>query len=66
MLLWSFLGALLEALAALPIPVRLWLGQTKRIKALERENRELRQTNEILRKASAFFALAQLDRRFKP
>ena len=33
-----------------------------RIKALERENRELRRTNEILRKASAFFAQAELDR----
>ena len=33
-----------------------------RIKALERENRELRQANEILRKASAYFAQAELDR----
>ena len=33
-----------------------------RLKALERENRELRQANEILRKASAFFAQAELDR----
>ena len=38
----------------------------QRIKALERENRELRQANEILRKASAYFAQAELDRRFKP
>ena len=38
----------------------------ERIKALERENRELRQANEILRKASAYFAQAELDRRFKP
>ncbi len=37
-----------------------------RLKALERENRELRQANEILRKASAYFAMAELDRRFKP
>jgi len=37
-----------------------------RIKALERENRELRQANEILRKASAYFAQAELDRRWKP
>ena len=36
------------------------------LKALERENRELRQANEILRKASAYFAQAELDRRFKP
>ena len=34
-----------------------------RMKALERENRELRQANEILRKASAYFAMAELDRR---
>ena len=39
---------------------------TERLKALERENRELRQANEILRKASAYFAQAELDRRFKP
>jgi hypothetical protein len=38
----------------------------ERIKALERENRELRQANEILRKASAYFAMAELDRRSKP
>jgi transposase len=37
-----------------------------RLKALERENRELPQANEILRKASAYFAQAELDRRFKP
>ena len=34
-----------------------------RMKALEQENRELRQANEILRKASAYFAMAELDRR---
>jgi transposase-like protein len=34
-----------------------------RIKALEQENRELRRANEILRKASAYFAQAELDRR---
>lgn len=33
-----------------------------RLKELERENRELRQANEILRKASAYFAQAELDR----
>ncbi len=37
----------------------------ERLKALERENRELRQANEILRKASAYFAAAELDRRSK-
>jgi len=44
-------------------------GQTTaerdRIKELERENRELKRANEILRKASAFFAQAELDRRQK-
>jgi transposase-like protein len=38
----------------------------EKLKALERENRELRQVNEILRKASAYFAQAELDRRVKP
>jgi transposase-like protein len=37
-----------------------------KLNALERENRELRQANEILRKASAYFAQAELDRRFRP
>ena len=36
-----------------------------KLKALERENKELRQANEILRKASAYFAMAELDRRPK-
>jgi transposase len=38
----------------------------EKLKTLERENRELRQANDILRKASAYFAQAELDRRFKP
>ena len=38
---------------------------TEKMKALERENRELKQANEILRKASAYFAQAELDRPFK-
>lgn len=57
--------------------LRLWLRQAERdegvrpgptteererIRALERENRELRQADEILRKASAYFAQAELDR----
>ena len=37
----------------------------EKMKALERENRELRQANEILRKASAYFAQAELDRPFR-
>ena len=60
--------------------LRLWLRQADRddgvrpgptseerdrIRQLERENRELRQANEILRKASAYFAQAELDRPLK-
>lgn len=41
-------------------------NESERVKVLEREVRELRQANEILRKASAYFAQAELDRRFKP
>ena len=41
-------------------------AERDRLKALEREVRELRQANEILRKASAYFAAAELDRRSKP
>ncbi len=40
-------------------------AEKARIKELERENRELRQANEILRKASAYFAQAELDRPFR-
>ena len=39
--------------------------ERERIKALERENRELRRANEILRTASAFFAQAEIDRLLK-
>jgi len=39
--------------------------ERERIKALEREVRQLRQANEILRKASAYSAQAELDRRFR-
>ena len=45
--------------AGVPIEV------AEKLKALERENRELRQANGILRKASAYFALAELDRPFR-
>ena len=38
-------------------------NMAEKLKALERENRELKQANEILRKASAYFAQAELDRR---
>ena len=40
-------------------------AEAQRIKDLERENRELRKANEILKLASAFFAQAELDRRLK-
>lgn len=40
--------------------------ERERMKALERENKELRRANEILKLASAFFAQAELDRRLKP
>ena len=40
--------------------------ERERIKALECEVRELRQANEILQKASAYFVMAELDRRPKP
>jgi transposase-like protein len=40
-------------------------SERDRLKALERENFELKRANEILRKASAFFAQAELDRRGK-
>jgi transposase len=40
-------------------------SERERLKSLERENLELRRANEILRKAAAFFAQAELDRRGK-
>jgi transposase-like protein len=40
--------------------------ERERIKTLERAVRELRQANEILREASAYVAMAELDRRSKP
>ncbi len=39
--------------------------KAQRVKELERENKELRRANEISKEASAFFAQAELDRRFK-
>ncbi len=50
------------------MPARSGLSADERaqLKDLLRENRESRQANEILRKASAYFAQAELDRRFKP
>ena len=74
------LTAIASKLGCSPDSLRVWMrqiqrdggeqpGQTTaekvRIKELEREYRELRQANEILRKASAYFAQAELDRPFR-
>ncbi|GAA10322.1 transposase [Acetobacter tropicalis NBRC 101654] len=53
---WTRLHERANAPAASDLPDR------EKIRQLERENRELRQANEILRKASAYFAQAELDR----
>ena len=78
---WAAIGSIAAKIGCSGETLRKWLrrherdaglrdGMTSevrdRLKALERENRELRQANEILRKASAYFAQAELDRRFKP
>ncbi|OLO12049.1 hypothetical protein BTW10_06575 [Chromohalobacter japonicus] len=77
---WAAIGAIAPKIGCTPETLRSWVRQTERdagrregtttserdrIKALERENRELKQANEILRKASAYFAQAELDRRGK-
>ena len=46
-------------------PDRLTSSERERLKQLERENKELRRANDILKAASAFFAQAELDRRLK-
>ncbi len=78
---WSAIGSIAAKIGCTAETLRKWVRQVERdsgqrpgattaeqerIKALERENRELRQANEILRKASAYFAQAELDRRSKP
>ena len=78
---WAAIASIAGKIGCTPETLRLWVRQAEReagpragptsaererVKALERENRELRQANEILRKASAYFAQAELDRRFKP
>jgi len=73
---WAAIGSIAAKIGCKAETLRLWVRQaerdqgkrpgpttseTERIEALERENRELRQVNGILRKASAFFAQAELD-----
>jgi len=78
---WAAISSIAAKIGCNAETLRLWVRQSERdkgkragltsdererLKARERENRELRQANEILRKASAYFALAELDRRHKP
>jgi transposase len=77
---WAAIVSLSEKIGCVPQTLFEWVKKAEvdsgkragvptemaeRLKALERENRELRQANEILRKASAYFAQAELDRPFK-
>ena len=77
---WATIMSIASKIGCTPETLRKWLMRTEidsgqragltsddraRIKELERENKELRQTNEILRLASAFFAQAELDRKLK-
>jgi len=63
---WAAICSISAKIGCTAETLRRWVRQAERDKALEREVRELRQANEILRKASAYFAQAELDRRFKP
>ncbi len=77
---WSAINSIAEKIGCTSETLRGWVREAERdrgrrpgltsderarLKALERENQELRRANEILRKASAFFAQAELDRRGK-
>jgi transposase len=77
---WAAIGSIAAKIGCTTETLRQWVRQAERdggqrsgpttsererIRTLERENRELRQANEILRKASAYFAMAELDRRSK-
>ena len=77
---WAVVVSIAEKIGCVPQTLYEWVRKAEvdsgkragvptemadRLKALERENRELRQANEILRKASAYFAQAELDRPFK-
>ena len=78
--LWSCIESIAPKIGCVAQTLHEWLKQhevdtgardglssyeRERIKALERENKELRRANEILKLASAFFAQAELDRRIK-
>ena len=75
---WSAIGSIAQKIGCTPESLRRWVRRAEtdegrreglttsdreRLKQLERENRELRRANDILRTASAFFAQAELDRR---
>jgi transposase-like protein len=77
---WAAIRSVAEKLGCRVESLRRWVRQAERdagqrpglttderqrLKQLERENVELKRANEILRKASAFFAQAELDRRVK-
>jgi transposase len=74
---WAAIRSIAEKIGCTTETLRNWVRQTERdqgsrpgndrarLKELERENLELRRANEILRKASAYFAQAELDRRPK-
>jgi transposase len=72
---WAAIGAIAPKLECTPETLRRWVREAEdarptpaeedRLKVLERENRELRRANEILRKASAFFAAAEFDRHIR-
>ena len=77
---WAAIGSIASKLGCTAETLRKWVRQAERdsgqrvglttderqrFKELERENRELKRTNEILRKASAYFAQAELDRRVR-
>jgi transposase len=77
---WATIRSVAEKLGCTTEALRRWVRQAERdagqrpglttderarLKQLERENFELKRANEILRKASAFFAQAELDRRAK-
>ena len=77
---WGAICSIAEKIGCSAEVLRKWLRQAerdqglrpglttderRRLKELERENFELRRANEILRKASAYFAQAELDRRGK-